>query len=187
LESLDESIHRFDQQIEEYCRPFEESVVLEDTIPGVARKVAEVIVSEIGTNMSCFPPADHLVSWAGVAPGNNERAGKRLSGRTTKGNRALVSALTQAPHAAARTKHIYLSSQFRRLAGRRSKKRAIMTVAHSILVKAYHLIRSKEPYHELGPDFLDKRKSQATAKRLLHRLHEMRYNINLDLYTTIAA
>jgi|WetSurMetagenome_2_1015567.scaffolds.fasta_scaffold185011_1 transposase len=187
LESLDESIHRFDQQIEEYCRPFEESVVLVDTIPGVARKVAEVIISEIGTNMSCFPTADHLASWAGVAPGNNESAGKRLSGRTTKGNRALVSALTQAAHAAARSKHTYLSAQFHRLAGRRGKKRAIMAVSHSILVIAYHLIKSKEPYHDLGPDFLDKRKSQATAKRLIQRLHEMGYAINLDLSATVAA
>ena len=126
-------------------------------------------------------------SWAGVAPGNNESAGKRLSGRTTKGNRALVSALTQAAHAAARTKHTYLSAQFHRLAGRRGKKRAIMAVAHSILVIAYHLIKSKEPYHDLGSDYLDKHKSQATAKRLIHRLNEMGYNINLDLSESVAA
>ncbi len=159
-------------------------LLLIDTIPGVARKVAEVIVSEIGTNMSCFPTADHLASWAGVAPGNNESAGKRLSGKTTKGNRALVSALTQAAHAASRTKNTYLSAQFHRLAARRGKKRAIMAVAHSILVIAYHLIKSKEPYHDLGAGYFDKRKAQSTAKRLVRRLQELGYSINLDPLAT---
>ena len=187
LDALDESISHFDEKIEEYCRPFEEAVTLVDTIPGVARKVAEVIVSEIGTDMSCFPTANHLASWAGVAPGNNESAGKRLSGKTTKGNRALVSALTQAAHAASRTKNTYLNAQFHRLAARRGKKRAIMAVAHSILVIAYHLIKSKEPYHDLGFGYFDKRNAQSTAKRLVRRLQELGYNINSDLLTTTAA
>lgn len=186
LDALDESIGRFDQKIKEYCQPFEESVTLIDTIPGVARKVAEVIVSEIGTDMSCFPTANHLASWAGVAPGNNESAGKRLSGKTTKGNRALVSALTQAAHAASRSKNTYLRTQFHRLAARRGKKRAIMAVAHSILVIAYHLIKSKEPYHDLGAGYFDKHKAQSTAKRLVRRLQELGYNINLNpLPTTV--
>jgi transposase len=187
LECLDEAISRFDQQIEEYCRPFEDSVTLVDTIPGVARKVAEIIISEIGTNMDCFPTADHLASWAGVAPGNNESAGKHLSGKTTKGNRALVSALTQAAHAASRTKNTYLSAQFHRLAARRGKKRAIMAVAHSILVIAYHLIKSKEPYHDLGGDYFDKRNSQVTAKRLIRRLQDLGYNISLNIPTSAMA
>jgi len=187
LDALDESISHFDEKIEEYCRPFEEAITLVDTIPGVARKVAEVIVSEIGTDMSCFPTANHLASWAGVAPGNNESAGKRLSGKTTKGNRALVSALTQAAHAASRTKNTYLNAQFHRLAARRGKKRAIIAVAHSILVIAYHLIKSKEPYHDLGFGYFDKRNVQSTAKRLVHRLQELGYNIDLDLLTTTAA
>jgi transposase len=187
LDALDESIGRFDQKIQEYCQPFEESVALIDTIPGVARKVAEVIVSEIGTNMNCFPTADHLASWAGVAPGNNESAGKRLSGKTTKGNRALVSALTQAAHAASRTKNTYLSAQFHRLAARRGKKRAIMAVGHSILVITYHLIKSKEPYHDLGGDYFDRRSSQVTAKRLIRRLQDLGYSINLDLPATVVA
>jgi len=187
LEALDESISRFDQKIQEYCQPFEESVTLIDTIPGVARKVAEVIVSEIGTNMSCFPTANHLASWAGVAPGNNESAGKRLSGKTTKGNRALVSALTQAAHAASRTKNTYLSAQFHRVAARRGKKRAIMAVAHSILIIAYHLIKSREPYHDLGADYFDKRNAQSTAKRLVRRLQELGYSINLNPLATAVA
>lgn len=90
IDGLDETIDRFDEEIREYCRPFEEAVVLLDTIPGVARRTAEVIVSEIGVDMSRFPIADHLASWAGVVPGNNESAGKCLSGKTMKGNQALV-------------------------------------------------------------------------------------------------
>jgi transposase len=96
IDSLDETIERFDGKIQDYCRPFEDAIERLDTIPGVARETAEVIVSEIGVDMSRFPTADHLASWAGVAPGNHESAGKRLSGKTTKGNKALVAALTQA-------------------------------------------------------------------------------------------
>jgi len=180
IDSLDETIARFDQEIEEYCRPFEEAVVLLDTIPGIARKTAEIIVSEIGTDMSRFPTANHLASWAGVAPGNNESAGKTRSGRTTKGNKPLGVALNQAAHAAAHTKNTYLSAQYHRLAGRRGKKRAIVAVAHSILVIAYHLIKRKEPYHELGGDYFDKRRPDATAKRLVRRLEQLGFQVSLQ-------
>jgi transposase len=105
--------------------------------------------------MSRFPTADHLASWAGVAPGNNESAGKRLSGRTTKGNQALVAALTQAAWAASHTKNTYLSAQYRRIAARRGRKKAIVAVAHSILVIAYHLVKNEETYRELGGDYFD--------------------------------
>jgi transposase len=180
IDSLDETIERFNQQVEEYCRPYEESVVLLDTIPGVGREVAEIIVSEIGTDMSRFPSANHLASWAGVAPGNNESAGKRRSGKTTKGNKALSIALNQAAHAAARTKDTYLSAQYRRLAARRGKKRAIVALEHTILVIAYHLINRKEPYLELGGDYFDKRRPEATAKRLIKRLEELGYSVSLQ-------
>jgi transposase len=155
-------------------------VELLDTIPGVARDTAEVIVSEIGTDMSRFPTAHHLASWAGVAPGNHESAGKRLSGKTTKGNRALVSALTQAAHAAFRVKTSYLSAQYHRLARRRGKKKAIMAVAHSILIIAYCLIQNHEPYHDLGRNYYDRRNPQATAKRLVQRLQQLGYQVNVS-------
>lgn len=184
IDSLDETIDRFDQEIEEYCHPFEEAVALLDTIPGIARETAEIIVSEIGTDMSRFPSANHLASWAGVAPGNNESAGKRHSGRTTKGNRALSVALTQAAHAAARTKNTYLSAQYHRLAGRRGKKRAIVAVAHTILVIAYHLIKRKEPYRELGSDYFDKRRPETTAKRLVRRLEQLGFQVSLQQLAT---
>lgn len=178
IDNLDETIARFDAEIERYCRPFEEAVELLDTIPGVARRSAEIIVAEIGSDMSRFPTADHLAAWAGVAPGNNESAGKRYSGTTRHGNQALTAALVQAAHAAARTHNTYLSAQYHRLAGRRGKKRAIVAVAHSILVITYHMILHKEPYRELGSDYFDKRRPQATAQRLLKRLQQLGYDIS---------
>ena len=178
VDSLDESIARFDAEIEKYCHPFEEEVELLDTIPGVAQRIAEVIVSEIGSDMSRFPTADHLAAWAGVAPGNNESAGKRYSGTTRHGDRALTVALVQAAHAAARTRNTYLSAQYHRLAGRIGKKRAIVAVAHSILVISYHIIQRKEPYRDLGGDYFDQRRPEATAKRLLIRLQHLGYDIS---------
>lgn len=178
VDSLDESISRFDAEIEKHCRPFEEAVELLDTIPGVARRIAEVIISEIGSDMSRFPTANHLAAWAGVAPGNNESAGKRYSGTTRHGNRALTVALVQAAHAAARSRKTYLSAQYHRLAGRRGKKRAIVAVAHSILIICYHIIQRKEPYRELGGDYFDQRRPEATAKRLLKRLQHLGYDVS---------
>lgn len=180
IDSLDETIERFNAQIEEYCHPFEEAVVLLDTIPGVGREVAEIIVSEIGIDMSRFPSADSLASWAGVAPGNNESSGKRRSGKTTKGNQALSVALNQAAHGASHTKDTYLSAQYRRLAARRGKKKAIMALMHSILVIAYHLIQRSEPYHDLGGDYFDKRRPEATAKHLVKRLEQLGYSVLLQ-------
>ena len=127
-----------------------------------------------------FPTADHLASWAGVAPGNNESGGKRRSGKTRKGNRALRTALIQAAQAAARTKNTYLAAQYHRLAGRRGKKKAWMAVAHSILVIVYHLIGRQEPYRELGGDYFDRRRPEATVKRLVKRLEQLGYQVSLQ-------
>ena len=178
VDNLDETIARFDAEIEKYCHPFEEAVELLDTIPGVARRAAEVIVSEIGSDMGRFPTANHLAAWAGVAPGNNESAGKRYSGATRHGNQALTVALVQAAHAAAHSRNTYLSAQYHRLAGRRGKKRAIVAVAHSILVISYHIIQHKEPYRDLGGDYFDKQRPEATARRLLRHLHHLGYDIS---------
>jgi transposase len=180
IDNLDDTIERFNQQIETYCRPFEEAVSLLDTIPGVGRETAEVIVSEIGTDMSRFPTAKHLASWAGVAPGNNESAGKRRSGKTTPGNKVLGAALNQAAHAAACTKNTYLSAQYRRLAARRGKKKAIVALEHTILVMAYHMIKRNEPYHELGGNYFDNRRPEVTAKRLVKRLEQLGFSVALQ-------
>jgi transposase len=179
IDNLDETVARFDEQIQErLTAPFEEAVMLLDTIPGVARRAAEMIVAEIGTDMSCFPSADDLAAWAGVAPGNHESAGKRYSGKTRKGNRTLRTVLTQAAHSATRTK-TYLAAQYRRLAARRGKKRAILAVAHSILVMAYHMLNRKEPYREAGVDYFDRFRSEEVAKRLLKRLQSLGYEVAL--------
>ncbi len=187
IDSLDETIERFNEQIETYCRPFEEAVTLLDTIPGVGRETAEVIVSEIGTDMSRFPSANHLASWAGVAPGNNESAGKHRSGKTRKGNQVLCAALNQAAHAAARTKDTYLSAQYRRLAARRGKKKAIVALEHTILVMAYHLIQRNEPYRELGGNYFDNRRPEVTAKRLVKRLEQLGFSVALQQPASISA
>jgi transposase len=179
IDSLDETIARFDSEIEAYCAPFEMAVVLLDTIPGVGRETAEVMVAEMGADMTHFPSADHLASWAGLAPGNHESAGKRLSAKTRKGNRTLCTALVQAAHSAAHTKDTYLAAQYHRLAARRGYKKAIIAVAHSILVIAYHLIQRQEPYHELGADYFDKRRPEATAKRLIKRLENLGFEVQL--------
>ena len=187
IDSLDETIERFNEQIEVYCRPFEEAVILLDTIPGVGRETAQVIVSEIGTDMSRFPSANHLASWAGVAPGNNESAGKHRSGKTRKGNKVLCAALNQAAHAAAGTKDTYLSAQYRRLAARRGKKKAIVALEHTILVMAYHLIQRNEPYRELGGNYFDNRRPEVTAKRLVKRLEQLGFSVALQQLASIPA
>jgi transposase len=179
IDSLDETIARFDARLQAICGPVDEAVSLLDTIPGVARHTAEMIVAEIGIEMGHFPSADHLASWAGVAPGNHESAGKRTSGKTRKGNRFLRTTLVQAAHAAARTKHTYLSAQYRRLASRRGKKRAIMAVAHSILVMAYDMIQRREPNREAGADFFDRLQPEDTARRLVKRLESLGYQVTL--------
>jgi transposase len=180
IDSLEDTLRRFNEQIEAYRAPFEEAIQLLDTIPGVGRETAEVIVAEMGADMSRFPTARHLAAWAGLAPGNHESAGKRLSGRTRKGNQALRQGLIQAAHAAAHTKNTYLAAQYHRLAARRGSKRAIVAVAHSILVIAYCLLSRQEPYRELGGDYFDRLRPEATAKRLLRRLEHLGYTITLQ-------
>ena len=180
IDSLEETIARFDQEIDDYCRPFEEAVALLDTIPGVARATAQTIVAEIGVDMERFGSADHLASWAGVAPGNNESGGKRRSGRTTKGNKSLRAALNQAAHGAARTKNTYLAAQYHRLAARRGKKKAIVALMHSILVMSYYMIQRKEPYRELGGNFFDQRRPEVTAQRLVKRLEKLGFQVSLQ-------
>ncbi len=183
IESLEESLARLEAAIEKECReqaPFEGAVALLDTIPGIARSTAEMIVSEIGVDMSRFPSAHHLAAWAGVAPGNHESGGKRLAGRTRQGNQALRAGLVQAAHAAAHTRGTYLAAQYHRLAARRGKKRAILAVAHSILVMAYHMIRDQEPYRELGGDYFDRSHPEATVKRLSGRLQKLGFKVTLE-------
>jgi transposase len=179
LDNLEQTIARFDDEVLNYRQPFEEVIELLDTIPGVGRQTAEMLVSEIGVDMSRFPSAAHLAAWAGLAPGNDESAGKRLAGKTRKGNQTLRSGLMQSAHVASRSR-TYLAAQYRPIATRRGKKRATMAVAHSILVIAYHVIGKREPYRELGAQYFDQQRPETTAKRLVKRLETLGYQVSVQ-------
>jgi len=187
IDSLDESIARLEQAILEYCAPFEEAIALADTIPGIARPTAEALISEVGADMSRFPTAGHLCAWAGIAPGNHESAGKRLSGRIRQGNHALRNALVQAAHAAARSRGTYLSAQFHRIAARRGKKRAVFAVAHSILRALYYMLSRRQEYKDLGDDYFDKRKPERTTHQLVNRLKSLGYDVSIKPKEVAAA
>jgi len=161
----------------------DQAVSLLDTIPGVDKNIAEIIVAELGTDMSHFPSSAHAASWAGLSPGNNESAGKHYSGRTRKGNHALRSGLIQAAWAASHTRDTYLSAQYHNLAGRRGQKRAIVAVAHSILVMAYHMLKHHQPYQELGGNYFDERKKEILVYRLTRRITKLGYKVNLEPVT----
>ena len=149
------------------------AVALLDTIPGVNRRVAEVMLAEMGLDMSQFPTANHLASWAGLAPGNHQSGGKRYSGRTTNGNKPLASIMVQAAWSAVRTKDTFLKARYHRLAARRGKKRAIVAVAHSMLVSAWHMLTYQQPYQELGGDYFDQRKKETKVSYLVRRLEKL--------------
>lgn len=158
----------------------EEAIARLETIPGVGRRTAEALVAELGLDLRRFPTAGHLASWAGMCPGNHESAGKRLSGKTRKGNRALRAALVEAAHAAGHTKQTYLGAQFRRLAARRGKKRAAVAVGHSILVIAYHILTEGTVYQDLGAQYFDQRARQEVERRLVRRLEALGYTVALE-------
>ena len=179
IDFLDEVVARVSAEIEERTRPFEEALARLDAIPGVGRRTAEILIAEIGTDMSRFPTAGHLASWAGLCPGQNESAGKRRSGRTRKGNPWLRTALVEAAQAAAHTKNTYLAAQYRRLAGRRGRKRAILAVGHTILVTAYHLLDRADTYRDLGPLYFEERDRRAVERRLVKRLERLGYQVTL--------
>jgi transposase len=182
IDDLNAKITTLSEEIDRLLVPFDPNNALArlDTIPGVNRQIAEVILAELGTDMSRFPSAAHAASWAGLAPGKNESAGKNRSGKTLKGNKALKAALTQAAHTAGKSKNTYLAAQFRRLAARRGKKRAAIAVAHTILVIAYHLLARGSVYTELGGDYFDQRNEQQVQRQLVKRLERLGYTVTLQ-------
>jgi transposase len=152
-----------------------------DAIPGIGPRIIQIILAEIGPDVTRFPSAAHLASWVGLCPGNHESAGQQRTGRTRKGNPWLRTALVEAAQAAARVKHSYLGAQFRRLAARRGAKRALVAVAHSLLAIIYALLAHQSTYTDLGPAYFDERDRHHTSKRLVARLERLGYHVNLEL------
>jgi transposase len=179
VDALDAAIGRIDREVEEQLAPFRAAVALLTSIPGVGALAARVIVAEIGLDMGRFPSAGHLVSWAGLCPGNDESAGKRRSNRLRKGAPWLKTTLVQCAWAASRKKASYLQAQFHRLRGRRGPKKAVCAVAASILTAAYHMLKDSTAYRDLGPDHLDRRSKEVQARRLVRRLADLGYAVEI--------
>jgi transposase len=187
IDFLDATLAEVSAEIAARLRPHDAAIEQLDTIPGVSRQTAEVLLAEVGADVGRFPTAGHLASWAGMCPGNNESAGKRKSGKTRKGSPWLRAALVEAAHAAARTKHAYLRAQFQRLAARRGKKKAAVAVGHTILVIAYHLLRDGTCYQDLGVTYGDARDRQRVERRLVQRLQRLGYSVALTPTPTSSA
>lgn len=184
-EELERCIERVNAEIRrevETCRdPFvAEAIELLDSIPGVGEAIAQVIISEVGVDMRQFASDKHLASWAGMCPGNNESAGKRRSGKTTKGSQYLRTALVQAAWAATRTKETYLSAQYRRLVKRMGKNKALVAVGHSILVMIYHMLSRRQSYQEMGGDYFDRRDMEAQKARLIRKLESFGLKVTVE-------
>jgi transposase len=179
IDELDERLARLDAEVAERLRPVDAAVEALDTIPGVGRRTAEILLAEVGPDLGRFPTAGHLASWAGMCPGNHESAGKQHSGKMRKGSKWLRAALIEAAQAAARTKSTYLAAQYRRLATRRGRRRAVAAVGHSILVIAYQLLRHGTTYQELGGNYFDERDRQAVERRLVRRLEQLGHKVIL--------
>ena len=179
LEYLEETIERLDTEVEARLRPFHKELARVASIPGMGRRTAEVLLAEVGTDLERFPTSRHLASWAGLCPGNHESAGKRRSGRTRKGSPWLREALVEAAGAARRTK-TYLGALYHRLAARRGTKRAIVAVAHTILVIAYHLLTRRQMYCDLGVNYHDERDRLGVQRRLVRRLEALGLEISVQ-------
>jgi transposase len=176
---LEVQIAKLDAKIQDQLSDYQEAIALCTTIPGIEEVAAANLIAEIGVNMAQFPSAQHLASWAGICPGNHESAGKRLSGKPRKGSAWLRRSLCQAAWAASHTKDTYLAARFRRLAARKGKKRAIVAVAHTIVVSMYHMLKNKQPYRELGADFLDRRNAENVKRYLLKRLERLGLHVTV--------
>jgi transposase len=175
----DAALTQIDQEVDDNVEPFRTAIQIVSTIPGVRQLSAEVIVAEIGIDMGRFPTEDHLISWSGLCPKNDESAGKRRSTRMRKGAPWLITTLIQCAWAAARTKDSYLQAQFHRLRARRGAKKAIGAVAASILTAAYHMLKNGTLYQDLGPDHFDKRAKGKQVDRLINRLRNLGFAVQI--------
>jgi transposase len=179
LDALDERIAEVSAEVERRLRPFGGEQERLDTIPGIGRRGAEILLAELGPDLGRFGSAAQLASWAGLCPGNRESAGKRLSGRTRPGNPWLRALLVEAAQAAGRTQ-TYLGARFRRLAARKGRKRAAVAVAHDILRIVYYLLTRQTTFEDLGVTYLDQRDRQAVERRAVRRLENLGYSVTLE-------
>ena len=177
---LGQRIAHIEAEIEKHIGPFEGAVTLWQSIPGVDRVTACNLVAEIGVDMKQFPTDRHLASWAALCPGNHESAGKRLSGKTRDGNKWLRRSLCQAAWAVTRQKNCYLSAQFKRLAARRGVKRAVMAVAHTMLIIGYHMLKTDQSYHELGGNYLEQINKDQLQRYFVKRLQRLGLKVTVE-------
>lgn len=187
LDELNVRIAAINVRIAEYTAPHERLIQRLSTIPGISRWTAEVILAEIGSDVTHFPTAHHLASWACLCPGNNISANKRRTGKTRRGQNWLRPALVEAAWTTSHTK-TYFGSQFHRLRARRGDKRAAVAVAHSILIVVYHLLANPEAvYTELGADYFTKRNAEQEQRRAIRKLETLGYSVNLTPVPVAAA
>ena len=179
IDELTERIKEMDNLIDEYMKDYEKSKKKLEKMPGLGKRSAEIILAEIGQDMTRFPTSGHICSWAGVCPGNNESAGKRRSGKTRKGNKILKSTLVECAQSAVRRKDTFFYAQYQRIAMRRGKKRATLAVAHSILIAIYYMIKEDKEYQDLGADFYNKFNKEKKANAYKKKLKKLGYDVQL--------
>jgi transposase len=186
IDAQEAEIAELDARIEELVSPFAAQVQLLATIPGVDRRSAETILAEIGPDMRVFPTPGHLASWAGMCPGQRDSAGKRGSGRTRKGSKWLRATLVQSGRAATRTKSTYLHERYLQIRRRRGDARAVVAVGHEILIAAYRVLATGEPYLDPGPVSLTERIVERERRRALHTLKQLGYHVTLEPSASVA-
>jgi transposase len=180
LDYIDEAIGTRSTELEGRRAPFADQLTRLDSIPGIKRRTAEVIIAEVGVDMSAFPSAAHLASWAALCPGNNESAGKHKSGKTRKGNRWLRTALIEAAAGASRAKESALQARFRRVLRHRGPKKAVVALAHTRLRIVYHVLADGTVCHDLGGDYHDRQHRQRVTRRALQLLQRQGYRVTLE-------
>lgn len=180
LDHFEAQIATLQAQIDRLLLPYKSQWELLQTIPGVGSRTATTIISELGVRMECFPSAGHAAAWAGVSPANKHSAGKNLGARSRKGNPHLKAALVEAAWSARNKKGSYLRDKFRRLKGRRDKKRAAVAIAHKLLLGAYHVLKHGTPYQDLGEHYLDQLDQRRTAQHLVRRLQRLGYQVSVS-------
>lgn len=180
IDEISKRIINMDKLIDEYMVEYEENKKKIKKIPGIGKRSSEIILAEIGQDMSRFPTAAHISSWAGICPGNNESAGKRRNGRTRKGNKILKSTLVECAQSAIRKKDSFLYAQYQRISMRKGKKKAIVAVAHTMLIAIYHMINENREYQDLGSDFYNKFNKEKKANAYLKKLKELGYEVQLS-------